>query len=225
MSVNNSIGVMPSTSTIVYLWADTFAATLQPGQKGMRSYSTGAVVETKALAQMMCAVTFAELQAANLIALEPYSKKSFGLFTSKGINVRTLGQVSWPGNIPQRIAASRTAATQGEPVGDIVRSLVKRSSRPNAVVVEWGIDDAVQCGLLRREGVGGVRGVAGAVEITAVAEAIESTRERAAAVAATWMAFRDNNRDLAVSLRAEIGKAIDMRSSQNDDRHDDDATD
>ena len=46
----------PSSATTVFLYADTFALTAEPTQKGTRSFATGAVVQTKALGQMMLAV-------------------------------------------------------------------------------------------------------------------------------------------------------------------------
>ena len=206
-----------SASTIVFLWADTFAATLvNAGQKGIRSPSTGAVVDTKALAQMMIAAPLAALHSDGTIRLEPFAKKSFGFLASNGVNVVVLGDVSSAGPVEERIVKSKKARDKGESVADLVTAALDRRPDPDGAVVRWGIDEAVKLGYMHREGAGGLKGLTGATTVTPNAERIEETRERAAALAETWKAFRDANPELAKSLRGAIGAGIDARRSRSD---------
>ena len=220
MDQHTATAATPSISAIVFLWADTFAEAVPPGKRGIQSYSTGAVVDTKALAQMMFAVTFAELAVNGAIRLEPYTKKSLGLFTSRGINVHVQGPIASPGALEQRIATSKKANEQGESVGDIVASQVKRSREPNSAVVQGALNEALHFGYLHSEGAGGLKGLIGSATITPVTAHIESTRERAAALGAAWVAFRTQNPELATSLRVAISKAIEMRATKDDDPND-----
>ncbi|MBJ7595853.1 MAG: hypothetical protein JF886_13545 [Candidatus Dormibacteraeota bacterium] len=215
--MDQSTTAQASSSTIVLLWADTFATSLtKPGAKGIKSPSTGAIVDTKALAQMMIAVPLAALHTSGAIRLEQFSKKSFGFLASNGVNVVVVGEVPPGGRVEERIAKSKKAREKGESVADLVMAALSRKPNPDGEVVQWGVDEAVKLGYMQREGAGGLRGMTGATTVTPNAERIEETRARAAGLADSWLTFRDGNPELATALRMAIGSGIDARRSKSD---------
>ena len=92
---------------------------------------------------MMVAVSIAELQVAAWSA-SSRSKKSFGMFSSTGVNLHVIGEVARRGRVLTHIASSGRAREKGESVADIVRAVTQHhNEHPESHVVQDAIDEAV----------------------------------------------------------------------------------
>jgi hypothetical protein len=209
----------PSSATTVFLYADTFALTAEPAQKGTRSFATGAVVQTKALGQMMLAVSLQHLHATGAVRLESHTKKTLGLFGSTGVHVTQLGDLEARGadeRLTRIIARNRKARNGGVSVASVVAEAVPRSPNPYGEVIQWGIDEAVELGYLDSERTVGAVEPGKPSNLVPRPERIVILRGRVDELAAGWGTFRAADGELARQLRLSIGKAIAQRGERRD---------
>lgn len=197
---------VPASVTVV-LFADTFAPAVPAGQKGTVAYATGVTVETEYLAQKMILLDLVHLQSTGAIAVEPFLHKIVAALGRAGFNIRITDEEllsSSPGRIARAIAASKKARQDGASVRAVIAGAFPKSGTPYQMVVQTGLDDAVELGYLKLERGPGWRGIAralaGRATMTPRMERIHALQPAAEPLAAEWNRFNEANAETADQL-------------------------
>jgi hypothetical protein len=217
-----------SASTLVWLFADQFAALAPAGEKGVRSMSSGNVVSLVALGQMMYAVGLSRLHQAGLIRLEP------GTSTFKSglrrrvhefpvVHVHVTGDLSAadPHTHELTAALTRNAKTETDvqTVRRVVSSMLSESKSPYWHVIGVALDNAVRLGYVQRTKTGTLRRK---VHLEPVPDRIETLRPVAITLRDDWKAFRAESSDLADALKTDVHEGIAATQKEERDYEPDD---
>jgi hypothetical protein len=225
----------PSVGAVVFLFGDLFAARVPAGKRGTRAFASDAVVVTDALVQMMIAVGLVHLKALGSVTIERYRRERLPAVTLKAIRselgLTVEGVLVTPkGEVPAHARSDRlTRELERLHEGCDVRSLVERLAPPSVLrdltqteqrdpydaILKWAIDEAVELGLLRRRYTFGAKRRRGRItrfgakwRLEPDASRIAALRPSAEALAAEWIAFRNDDPSLAADLRRQIAEGI-----------------
>jgi hypothetical protein len=194
-------------SVTVLLFGDTFAPAVPAGSKGTVAYATGVTVETEILVQKMIMLDLIHLQNTGAIAVEPFLRKIVLRLGMARVNIRVTDEEelrSSPGRIARAIAADKNARQDGKNVRAVIAEAFPKSEHPYQMMVQLGLDDAVELGYLWLERDPGWRGIARALAGRATMvprmERVQALRPAAEALAAEWTRFNETNADAADQL-------------------------
>lgn len=211
---------VPASVTVV-LFGDTFAPAVPAGKKGAVAYATGVTVETEYLAQKMVLLELIHLQSSGAIAVEPFLRKIVARLGMAGANIRITDDDvlrSSPGRIARAIAADKNAWQGKASVRAVIAAAFPKAGYPIGMVVQLGLDDAVELGYLKLERAPGWRGIARAIAGRATTipcmERIQTLKPAAEALAAEWTQFNDANPDTADGLWKWVEDGIASRKER-----------
>lgn len=196
-----------SASIMVLLFGDMFVPAVPVGAKGTVAYATGVTVETEYLAQKMIMLDLIHLQNAGAIAVQPFLRKIGAVLGWAGFNIRITDEEvlsSSPGRIARAITADKKARQGGASVRAVIAGAFPKAGTPYQMVVQIGLDDAVELGYLhlgRDPGWRGIaRALAGRATMTPRMERIQALQPAAEALAAEWTRFSEANAETADQL-------------------------
>lgn len=205
---------VPASITVL-LFGDTFAPAVPAGEKGTVAYATGVTVETQNLAQKMIMLDLIHLQDTGAIAVEPFLHKIVLKLGMAGVSIQVTDEEvlkSSPGRIARAIAGDKNARQGGANVRAIIAGAFPLSADPYQMVVQLGLDEAVELGYLKLERDPGWRGIVRALIGRATTiprmQRIQALQPAAKALAAEWTSFSEADANTADQLWEWVEQGI-----------------
>lgn len=204
-----------SAGTLFYLWGDRL---LEPaGALGSTVLPSGAKVSAKQLASLVCAVSFARLQADGALHLEVVSKKSLGMFKQDHVQVTPAAHPGVRGGYEDAIVG-RVSAGAGTAY-DVVRGWYSHDvAFPEGNIFAIAEQEMVTAGLgvLDEAGSKGMKAMLrGRAKVTPLPDRITATWDQFQYMQAGWNSLGQNNPALQSTLLETCLKAV--RSRQETD--------
>lgn len=218
-----SIGLDPTSSTLLYLFADRLIPEKKFRTIGVEVPCKNVQVQLEELSGSLFAAAFWSLREQGVVGLEAFRARRMLVIPTTRVRVSRLGQAERPG------LEGEILKTLDDKRDDHVYDLIRRwfgsdSSSPGWDVLQVAVQEAVDLGYIDRvevdKGRGAVTGFflgKSEIKLEPHCEKISTLEERFNDFASRWQTFQTSEAALYGTLMDQCKKAINSRTESDND--------